>query len=941
MTPAAPSSSATFGPFTLAPAQQLLLDGDTPVRLGGRAMALLCALVERAGDVLSRDELVAKVWPATIVEETSLRVQVAALRKVLGEGQRGERYIVNVVGRGYSFVAPVTWRHTMRPAAAPDEPVARHNLPTRLTRAIGRDEVIATLGAQIARRRLVSIVGPGGIGKTTAALAVAEAGLGTFEHGVFFVDLAPLSEPQAMLSALLAMLTISAPTQDALPAMQDFLRQRHLLLVFDNCEHLVEEVARLVDGLLRTCGALHVLTTSREPLNVEGEWVHRLAALATPDPRQSLSVAQAFDYAALRLFVERATASTDSFALTDANLSAVRQVCWRLDGLPLAIELAAGRVEGLGVQGLADRLDNVFNLLTRGRRTVEPRHHALKAMLEWSHDLLSDDERKVLRRLSIFRAAFTLEAASQIAADAELDATAVVGHLLSLVDKSLVTVDTHSDVALYRLLYATRKFGELQLSAYGETHALAHRHAQYFYDHLEAHTTTPATFDTEAARALLQRSHEDVDAAIAWSLSNPDTRVLSVYLTLVAQTADFEFLDARLAGVERVVACTRELEPPEPSLEGEVLAAWCSLSGMSNALGLHQPRMFERVHDLIPALGREQHAPCYRAMSLGAFGQGDYPTSLRYSDMLAPYDDLPMVARQAERMRALNLHFMGRQREAGALAQRLIAEVLTPARAPMMASARRSFSMRLVMARILWIQGHVAQAVAMSQAAQQDSLEANPFARCKALGLAAIPIALWTGDVEAAHSANRQLRDGANRHSIGYWQSWAEHFDKIIVARRAGVAVCAPTPGDVARHFPTRNPTESDALPTFAEELLTEQALTRVEHGDVGWCAPETWRVHGERMLRRGGPTAQADAEAVFDRSLALAREQGALSWELRTACSLARLWHAQGRSGDAHALLGSTHARFTEGHATADLVAARRLMDEIAVPCAASLSRG
>ena len=938
MNTAVPQSSATFGPFTLAPAQQLLLDGEAPMRLGGRAMALLCALVERAGDVLSRDELVAKVWPATVVEETSLRVQVAALRKVLGEGQRGERYIVNVVGRGYSFVAPVTWRHAMRPATSLDEPRARHNLPTRLTRAIGRDEVIDALGVQIMRRRLVSIVGPGGIGKTTVALAVAEAALGSFEHGIFFVDLSPLTEPQAMLSALLAMLTISAPSEDAHPALQDFLRERQTLLVFDNCEHLIDGVARLADDLLRTCARLHVLTTSREPLNVESEWVHRQAALATPPPLDVLTVAQAYDYSAVRLFVERATASSDSFVLTDANLSAVRQVCCRLDGMPLAIELAAGRMQSLGAQGLADRLDSVFNLLTRGRRTSEPRHRALRAMLDWSYELLGDDERKVLRRLAIFRAAFTLDAASQVAADDRLDGPAVVEHLLSLVDKSLVTVDTQTDIAHYRLLFATRKFAELQLETSGETALLSRRHAEYFHAETARVEETSPALGASRIEEFFEFTLEDTGAAIDWAFSQPDTEALGIGLTLWSDPST-GFVDLQLARLERLIRRVGPLEPSQPEPELEACYVWSKASGMSNALGLSQEAIFARMRHLLTGAQPSVRAMCFQAMSVGAFGQGRYVASGGLAEELAALGDQRMAARQAERMLALNWHFLGRHQEASGLTQKLIDEVLTATRAPALSAARRAFSMRLVMARILWIQGHADRARAMSEAALADSLDAHPFARCKAIGLATIPIALWRGDLDAAAMANRQLRDLSNRHSLGYWLSWVDHFEKVLTARRAAQPVRIAQGGDAARELPARNPTELDALPTFAEELLTEQALARVEQGEVGWCAPETWRVQGERLLRQGGASAPAEAEDWFDRSLALARTQGALSWELRTACSLARLWHAQGRSLDAHTLLGSTYARFTEGHATADLVAARRLLDQIAATCAASLS--
>jgi predicted ATPase/DNA-binding winged helix-turn-helix (wHTH) protein len=925
-----PQSKASFGPFTLVPARQLLLDGEVPVRLGSRALALLCALVERAGAVVSRDELVATVWPTTVVEETSLRVQVAALRKVLGEGERGQRYIINVVGRGYSFVAPVTWRHATHPADVPEEPSRRHNLPSRLTRPIGRDEVVDALGSQIGRRRLVSIVGPGGIGKTTVALAVAEIALSTFEDGVFFVDLAPLSDPKAVSSALLAMLAVSAPPDDALPALRAFLRERRMLLVFDNCEHLIEAVARLADGLVRTCADLHVLTTSREPLNVEGEWVHRQTALATPDPAELLNVATAYDYPSIRLFVERATSNSDSFVLTDANLGAVRQVCCRLDGMPLAIELAAARVESLGVQGLAERLDNLLSVLSQGRRTGDPRHRALKAVLDWSHDLLSDGERKVLRRLSVFRAAFTLESASHVAAGEEIDGAAVVEHLLSLIDKSLVTANTDHDVAHYRLLYATRKFAELQLSASGEAPALARRHAQHFYDEIVARRKDPRAFGSPQLLAFTELTFEDVDAAIQWALSEPGAGGLGIQLALACSASDLGFLDRQLVRFEQVIRHVTGLNPAMPELELEANANWSLFSGGSNAFELRQEEVFARLLTQMSGVSPADRAACFQGMSIGAFGQGNYLTSLRFADEQGALGDQPMAARQAERLQALNYHFLGRQQAARKLTQALVDEVLTTARAPLLASARRSFSMRLVMARILWLQGHVDQAAAMAEAALADSVQAHPFARCKALGLAAVPVALWRGDLDVAQTANRQLRDLANRHSLGYWQSWVGHFDKIVAARRAGEPVCSGLPDEVDRHFPRGNPTEADALPTFAEELLTEQALARVERGEVGWCAPETLRVHGVALFRNGG---LAEAEAIFERSLALSRSQGTLSWELRTACSLARLWGGQDRQQDAQALLGSTYTRFTEGHGTADLVAARDLLVEIGAP--------
>jgi len=932
MDTAALRTTATFGRFTLIPAQLLLLDGDTPVRLGSRAMALLCALVEQAGAVLSRDELVARVWPETVVEETSLRVQVAALRKALGEGQRGDRYVVNVIGRGYSFVAPVSWQPGAPAPVAADDAPRRHNLPARLARMVGRDEVVKALRAQVGRRRLVSIVGPGGIGKTAVSLSVAEAACEDFEHGARFVDLAPLSDPGAVEAALSAALAVTGPAGDALPTLHAFLRERELLLVFDNCEHVVEPVARLCEALLREAPRLHILTTSREALNAESEWVHRLAALRTPEPADALGVEQALEYPAVLLFVERAMANADSFVLAEGNLHWVRQVCGRLDGMPLAIELAAARIASLGVQGLAARLEDVFDLLTRGRRTGEPRHHAMKAVLAWSHDLLSDDERKVLRRLAIFRATFTLEAARSVAADDQMDGGAVVEHLLSLCDKSLVTVAQVGELTLYRLLYTTRKFAEAQLAALGETDRLLHRHARYFHDELVARRADPAAMGSASFLAFFEHTFEDTSAAIEWAFVQPATRDMGLQLALRCNLYDVGHLDPQMVRFERISGHVLALDPPQPELVMQTCHNWCRLSGMSNAFALPQERMFASLRAAMAGALPDHRAVCLHSMSIGAFGQGNYRGSIDLAEELANLGDQPMAARQAERLLALNHHFMGRHQEARGLTQALVDEVLTTARAPNFQSAQRSFPMRLVMARLLWMQGHVDQAAAMAEAALADSVQAYPFARCKALGLAVVPVALWRGDLEAAESANRRLRDIAARHSLGYWRAWVDNFDRIIRARRSGEPVRLALEGELARCLPARNPTEMDALPTFAEELLSEQALARVLQGDVGWCAPETLRVHGMRVWRAGaqGAEAEAEAEALFERSLQMARAQGALSWELRTACSLARLWNQKGRSVDAKALLGATCVRFQEGHQTADLIAARVLLDEM-----------
>src|SRR6267142_2253814 len=305
-----PERVLAFGPFRLIRSQKLLLENDKPVRLGSRALELLIALVERAGEVVSRDELVARVWPSTIVEQSSLRVHVAALRKALGDGHWGARFITNVPGRGYTFVAPVT-----RPpqTSIPSQRSSSHNLPPRLTRMIGRAHEVATLAALLPQRRFLTIAGAGGMGKTTVALAVAEELLVSYVDGVRFVDLAPIVDPLLVPSTVASALGISVPSRDPLPVLTAFLSDRSMLIVLDNCEHMVEAAAVLAESLLKGAVGVHVLTTSREPLNAEGEWVHRVGSLDTPSGSGDLTSSQALTFPAIQLFVQRAMAVSDSF----------------------------------------------------------------------------------------------------------------------------------------------------------------------------------------------------------------------------------------------------------------------------------------------------------------------------------------------------------------------------------------------------------------------------------------------------------------------------------------------------------------------------------------------------------------------------------------------------------------------------------------------------
>src|SRR3954469_16836900 len=302
-------SAISFGPFRLLAAGGPLLGGDEPVRLGSRGFDILTALVERAGEVVGKEELIARAWPTTFVEEANLKIQVSALRRALGDGQGENRYVVSVVGRGYNFVAPIRKEEPPRVSSPLTiAPAALHNLPFATTRMIGREEIATTLVAQLSHQRLVTVVGPGGIGKTTVGLAVAERMSGAYEHGVWLVDLAPLRDPGLVPSALATVLGLEIRTEDPLPGLVAALRDSRVLLLLDNCEHVIDAATSLAAAVLSGAPGVNILVTSREPLGLPGERVYRLGPLINPEPSSGITAMEAAAFPAVQLFVERVTA---------------------------------------------------------------------------------------------------------------------------------------------------------------------------------------------------------------------------------------------------------------------------------------------------------------------------------------------------------------------------------------------------------------------------------------------------------------------------------------------------------------------------------------------------------------------------------------------------------------------------------------------------------
>ncbi|MBW8824395.1 MAG: winged helix-turn-helix domain-containing protein [Xanthomonadales bacterium] len=518
-----------FPPFRLSPARRELLCAGASIKLGGRAFDLLVALLERRDRIVGKGELLDVCWPGVVVEENNLQVQIVALRKLLGYAA-----IATIPGRGYRFTLPAAMEggdapatpaeaDTQPRAAARDALASAGNLPTDSPTLIGRDEALLQLADLLDRFRLVTVAGAAGIGKTRLAQAVAMKRAASTRDGAWWVDLAPLGDvshvPDAVAVALGLSLGSSAdPTRTVMQALKD----KDSLLVLDNAEHLLEGVVKFVMRLRPAAPGVRVLVTSQEPLRIDDECVLRPGPLSLPDGDAPERVAAS---GAVGLFVARAKAADRFFDLRADNQALVAEICRRLDGIPLAIELAAARLPLLGLEGLRDRLDQRFHVLTTGRRAALHRHQTLRAALDWSHNLLSIEEQVVLRRLAAFVGTFTLDAAQHVAEDEHgIDRWDVLEHLGALVDKSLVVAEGEP-VPRYRLLETTRLFALERLIDSGEVIAVRTRHRDHFLFLAEA--CQPGLLDADFARDVvrLDLDRENLLAALAWAPGVEDAQL--------------------------------------------------------------------------------------------------------------------------------------------------------------------------------------------------------------------------------------------------------------------------------------------------------------------------------------------------------------------------------------------------------------------------------
>ena len=557
------------GPFRLDAEAGVLTEAGVPVALGPRAVAVLVTLVERSNEYVQKGAIMDAAWPGVVVEESNLAVQISAIRRALSQAPGGERWIETLARRGYRFVGPVIERPRDRQGGGGNE---RSNLPEPLTSFIGRERELVEIKRLLPSSRLLTLVGVGGIGKTRLALQVAAEVMDAYRDGVWLVDFGSISDPLLVPTSVAQVLGVREKTGTPLTAMLcAHLKARQLLLVLDNCEHLLHACAELAGAVLRGAAAPVIIATSREPLHVEGEQTYPLQTLSLADPSSGAEAIARSE--AVQLFVDRARRQLPDFELTTARATAVAELCVHLDGIPLALELAAARVRSLSVEQINERLHDRFKLLTSQTRTALPHQQTLRSTLDWSFDLLTQQERTVLRRLAVFAGGFTLEAASAVASDAAIDEFAVIDLLSQLVARSLVVADTSEVNTRYRLLETTRAYALEKLVEAEEIDILQRRRLQYFRNLFECAPDDWQRLPDSDWCARYQPELDNVRAALDWAFDTGGDPAIGIELSGGAGELWY-VLSLRHEGQQRLEAAIARVGPQTSESDQARLWRW-------------------------------------------------------------------------------------------------------------------------------------------------------------------------------------------------------------------------------------------------------------------------------------------------------------------------------------------------------------------------------
>jgi predicted ATPase/DNA-binding winged helix-turn-helix (wHTH) protein len=918
-----------------------------PVPLGKRAFQIFAVLVQSAGQLVTKDELMARVWPSVIVEENTLEVHISAVRKALGSDRD---MLKTSFGRGYRLVGDWTIRNKgfprepvdLDPSPMPVRPFL-NNVPAAAFELIGRNAAVRDLQNFLSAYRAITLTGPGGIGKTALALEVTRTLFPTFAGDCWLVDLASLSDTGLVPSTVAGVLGLKLGDDKIFPeAVARAIGGKKLLFVLDNCEHVIDAAARLAEAVIRLCPNASIVATSREVLRIQGEHVFRVPPLDVPSQDQE-EPDIVLRYSAVQLFIDRARALDLEFSPHGENLRAIAAICRRLDGIPLAIEFAAARAAMLGPKLVHSSLDKRFELLTGGHRTALPRHQTLRATLDWSYELLPESERVVLRRLSVFAGAFTLDSAVEVVADTNTD---VVESVANLIAKSLVSADVGATVVQYRLLDTTRAYATQKLTDSGELQEYLRRHALYHRDLFQRAETDWAARSTAEWRGDYGRRIDDVRRALSWAFSPNGDSSVGVALTVasIPLWMELSLMDECRERIERVLASQAAQSTHSDRDEMMLLVAL----GRAYSYGPlpENNTVWAKALQLAESLGDGEYQVralselyVYRAYT------GDCREAIAVAQKignLAGWIDNPVIAAVGDCFTGAALLYLGDLTNARRHVDSRAKQYVTPFQRELLAhrgGARSTLSI------ILWIQGFPDQAISCAQSAVDDvqALD-NALVLCSSVAIAACPFALYLADLPAAERWVAMLLDVSSKHGLATSNAQGRCLKGALLLARGDIAGLALLRSALeslrearfALHYTIYLSTLAQGLGVAGQmakaHMAIDEALERAESNEEHWCMAELLRIKGDLFRLDGSAGADGMAEDYLLQALDWARRQEALSWELRAALSLAKLWHQDGKTAEADEVLSAVYNRFTEGFETPDLRSASAMLQSLAI---------
>jgi predicted ATPase/DNA-binding winged helix-turn-helix (wHTH) protein len=944
-----------YGEWEIDLARRELRARGEPVPVGGRAFEIIGVLVQLAGKLVTKDEIMRRVWPGTVVEENALQVHISAVRKALGADRK---ILQTASGRGYRLLGVWTIRQSgtstdkVSPEPTPTSDLHfKNNLPLATSDLIGREAEAQRLRDLLSAYRIVTLTGPGGIGKTRLALEVAHRFLPIFQGEVFLVELASISNPDLVYSAVARALSLQLGGGEiSAQGVARTIAGKKLLLVLDNCEHMIDAVAELAETIATLCPYVTVLATSREVLRIDGEYVYRVPPLEVPADNQ-VEPDLVAAHSAVQLFIAKAKLLSSDFRADRESLLHIATICRQLDGIPLAIEFAAARATTLGVQQVVSGLNDRFGLLTSGRRTALPRHQTLRATLDWSHELLPQFEQLLLRNLAIFPAGFTLNAAAAVMDESGAATSLIANGISNLVVKSLITPESSASSTRWRLLETIRLYALEKLAESGNGGQVARRHAQFFRDFFVG---AAAGLDSRAAVDSMVRYGQEIDnvrAALDWCFSQSGETAIGVDLTAAYAPAwlHFESMTECRERIEQALERAGSTLNLSADLElqlqiARVVTLFFTLGPVAK-VKLALARVFEIVETV-----KGEHERLRALMVLWGFNLNIGECRLAQSNaerfrhlVRRAHDSADRLI--GDRLLGSTLHYGGNQKQARYYLERVLALASAPSNQRYLPSFAYfpGVMTRARLARVLLLQGLVDQAIEQAQASV-DEAEAtgHKTSMCWAYRLASCPIALITRNLDTALSATTVFASLARNLNAPFWKILAHCMEgQLLVAAgefEAGTALLQ----DIERCNSTGwTICVLESLGALAEGLgglnripeafaAIDQALFKANTGGERWCVPELLRVKGELLLREEGRETTSLAENCFRKALRLAWEQDALFWQLRTALSVARLRMTQNRREQARNTLAPVYQRFTEGFASVDLRSAAALLETL-----------